>query len=111
MADEPKRDFIFLLKFNNTDVKWIAENIEDDMQYWKGESFRCLPVTGEYDAVVLAENGTMLDALRFALRLTSTGRYTTTTLPAFQLQEFEVEAGACPVPDPHRKMAGAGKGV
>jgi uncharacterized protein with GYD domain len=97
------RDFVFLLKLNHADVSWIAENFQPDMQHWGGKDCQFFPVSGMYDLVVLAKGGTHEDALKYALYLTRTGRYTTTTLTVFSTDEFKIAAGLEPHYEPHRK--------
>ena len=84
--------FVFLLKFNSTDVTDIANKFTTDQQHWAGDKCTFLPVTGQYDVVALAAGGTETDALNYALYLTKTGRYRTTTLNVFSLAEFSAAA-------------------
>jgi uncharacterized protein with GYD domain len=88
MPKEPKLHFVFLLKFNKSDLADIAKKLQADQDHWAGSSCTFTPVAGEYDMIALAEDGTEADALNYAVYLTKTGRYRTTTLTAFSLDEF-----------------------
>lgn len=102
--EEWKRTFVFLLKFKTTDVKEIARNMAADRAKW-GSERECafLPVTGDFDMVVTAYEGTTEDALVFAAYLASTPRYTVcSTLTGFRQAEFRYAAGL-DGEDPHKK--------
>ncbi len=103
MPEEWKRTFVFLLKFNTTNVKEIAEKIATDKAKWTPGACEFMPVSGEYDVVVLAREGLTEDALKFAAYLTNTKRYTVaSTLTVFGEDEFDYATGVTTV-DPHRK--------
>ena len=101
--EEWPRTFVFLLKFNTTDVKEIAQNIPADRLKWKHGECVFMPVTGDFDMVIIGHDGTMEDALVFAAYLTNTTRYTVcSTLTAFKESEFRYASGL-DTEDPHRK--------
>lgn len=102
MGDEWPRTFVFLLKFNTTNLKEIPDKIGHDRAQWKGDC-KFVIVTGDYDAVAIADNGTTEEALVYASYLTGTKRYTVcSTLMAFQENEFRYATGTGE--DPHRKI-------
>ena len=104
---DSQRSFVLLLKFNSDDVKDIALNIDVDLGHWKslGGSGDCtfLPVAGEYDMVVKADDGTAEQALALAMYLRGVGRYTATILTVFSDEEFGNATNAAPPWDSHRK--------
>jgi hypothetical protein len=101
--EEWLRTFVFLLKFNTSKVSEIAEKIGDDRKPWKGKDCVLLPVTGDYDMVAIAYEGTTEDALVYAAYLTKTKRYTVcSTLTGFRDDEFSYASGLVTV-DPHKK--------
>lgn len=62
-----------------------------------------LPVTGDFDMVVTAHDGTTEDALVYAAYLAKTGRYTVcSTLTGFREIEFRYACGL-ETEDPHKK--------
>jgi len=105
MADkEWLRTFVFLLKFKTTDLKEIARKLGEDRAKW-GSGRECvfLPVTGDFDMVVTAHNGTTEDALVYGAYLASTPRYTVcSTLTGFDEREFLFATGLL-TEDPHKK--------
>lgn len=97
---DSKRDFVFLLRFNISDLKEINTKLDTDCDHWAGAKCTFTPVTGEYDMVVHAAGGTLQEALNYAAYLTKTGRWKTTTLMAFSLGEFWAAADPeLPVPN------------
>jgi hypothetical protein len=102
--EEWPRTFVFLLKFNTTKVDEIAKNIGADRLKWSHGECVFLPVTGDFDMVVTAHDGTTEDALVYAAYLTNTTRYTVcSTLTGFREKEFRFAAGLDDE-DPHKKV-------
>ena len=101
-GQEWRRRFVFLLKFNTADLKDVRSKLRDDAKQWGGKNCEFLPVAGEYDMVVRADEGTMEDAFKFTVYLTNSGRYTvSSTLTVFTDDEFQFATGEGP--DPHRR--------
>ena len=63
---DSKRDFVFLLRFNISDLKEINTKLDTDCDHWAGAKCTFTPVTGEYDMVVHAAGGTLQEALNYA---------------------------------------------
>jgi hypothetical protein len=101
-----QRKFVFLLKFNTTRLADIASSIDADQKAWDpsaAKSCVLIPVSGEYDMVAIAYEGTEDDALKYANYLNKTKRYTVvSTLTGFTHDEFDYASGLSGV-DPHRK--------
>lgn len=102
MPEEAKRSFVYLLEFNTSDLVAIAKKLKVDQEHWPGSKCTFLAVSGEHDIIAVAEDGTPRDALKYAAYLTQTGRYKTTTLTAYSLDEF-VAAVIPNEPNPKRK--------
>jgi hypothetical protein len=102
--EEWLRTFVFLLKFKTSDMKEIGGKLSEDRAKW-GEKKECvfLPVTGDFDMVVLAYGGTTEDALVYGAYLAGTPRYTVcSTLTGFDEREFRFAVGLL-TEDPHKK--------